>query len=102
MATIAGPFNGLPPAGASSAAYNIAAAGPIKATPGRLYTLVCIAAGTITLNDSATTGAAAAANEIFPAALAMTAGQVINLNGWPCGVGITASVVTGTFALAFS
>jgi hypothetical protein len=88
-------------AGGASSAINITSAQVIKAGPGVCVKLVCIAAGTIALNDSLTVAAAAATNNFFPSALAMTAGQAIELN-WPCGVGIVASVVTGIFSLAFS
>jgi hypothetical protein len=61
-------------------------------------------AGTLTLNDAASTGAASAANQIasFPAA-SLTAGKVIPIN-WPCAAGITASSVPagGVFSLSFT
>jgi len=102
-ATIVGPVEnislGLP--GGISAAINLTSAQVIKAIPGVCVKVVCVAAGTLALNDCATTGAAAATNNFFPLALSMTAGQVLELN-WPCSAGIVASVVTGTFSIAFS
>lgn len=99
-ATIVSPVNvasGLP--GGISSAINITAAQVIKAKPGLCVRLTCIVAGSVTLNDCATTGAAAATNEFFTGAL--TAGATVELN-WPCGTGIVASAVTGNFSLAFS
>jgi hypothetical protein len=43
---------------------NIGAVTQVKVGPGKLVTLVVNAGGTATLNDAATTGAAAAANQI--------------------------------------
>lgn len=43
---------------------NITAAAVVKVGPGKLVTLVVNAGGTATVNDAATTGAAAAANQI--------------------------------------
>jgi hypothetical protein len=101
-ATIVGPIGASPGlAGGVSAANNLTSAQVIKALPGVCVRIICIAAGTLTLNDCATTGAAAATNEFFPAALACTAGQIFELD-WPCSAGIVASVVTGTFSVAFS
>lgn len=97
--SVPGVAPGLP--GGVSSAINITAAQVIKAKPGVLATLVCVVAGSITLNDSATTGGAGATNEFYTNA-SMTAGQVVPLN-WPCFAGITASVVTtGTFSISFS
>lgn len=90
---------GLP--GGIGSALNITAAETIKASPGICNKLVCEVAGTITLNDAASTGASDAANEIYTGA--MTAGQVLPLD-WPCFAGITVSAVTGggQFSLSFS
>lgn len=100
-ATIVGPVSASPglPGGASSA-INITGAQVIKGRPGLCVRLTCITAGTPTLNDAATTGAAAASNEFFSGAL--TAGQVVPLN-WPCAAGIVVSAVSaGVFSIAFS
>lgn len=89
---------GLP--GGSSSALNVTAAGVIKASPGILALVSCIAAGTITINDSASTGGDTTGNEIFT--MAMTVGQVVPVN-FPCFNGITVSAVSaGQFALSFS
>lgn len=101
-ANIVGPVQGIAPGlpGGVSAAYDVAAAGVIKNAPGVLVRISCITAGSITLNDSATTGGAALTNEIFSGSL--TAGQVVELD-WPCAAGITVSAVTSAVvALAFS
>ena len=107
-ATIVGPVtagganlaisSGLP--GGVSAAINLTSAQVIKGAPGICVRISCLTAGTLTLNDCTTTGAAAATNAFFSKALA--AGEVIELD-WPCSLGIVASVVT-TFvgAIAFS
>jgi len=106
-ATIVGPLNiapGLP--GAVSAAINITAAQVIKAAPGILATLLCVApgsAGSVVLNDCTTTGAAAATNEILAKSFsALAAGQVVTLR-WPCAAGIVVSSVptAGAFSIAF-
>jgi hypothetical protein len=89
---------GLP--GGNSAGLDLTSAQVLKAAPGVCVLVVCIIAGTLTLNDCATTGAAATANQFFVGAL--TAGQVVALN-WPCGTGIVASAVSaGQFAVSFS
>lgn len=88
--------------GGTSSALNITAAAVVKATPGRIAKIVVIAPGTtsgaFTLNDCATTGAAAASNEIYTMAYnaaANVAGAVIDLD-WPCAVGIVVSAVPGS------
>ena len=87
--------------GETKSALNQTAAAVIKATPGRLAKIIIVAPGTtsgaFTFNDCATTGAAAAANEIFTIAYNATAnvaGAVITLD-WPCLVGIVLSAVPG-------
>lgn len=87
--------------GGVSRTLNMTAAAVIKATPGRLARIVVIAPGTTsgawTLNDCATTGAAAAANVIYTMAYNATAnvaGAVITLD-WPCTTGIVLSAVPG-------
>lgn len=87
--------------GGNTPAYNLTAAAVIKATPGRLCRIVVSAPGTtsgaFTFNDCATTGAAAAANQIFTIAYNATAnvaGAVFTLD-WPCNTGIVLSAVPG-------
>ncbi|KWN80868.1 hypothetical protein WM24_23835 [Burkholderia ubonensis] len=72
--------------------YNITAAAVVKATPGRLVRINVVVAGSAagTANDCATTGAAAAANEI--AVIPNTVGTYYL--DWPCATGIV--VVPGT------
>lgn len=97
-ATVVGPVVApLGQPGGVSAAYDIAAATVIASGPA----LACQVAGSITLNDSATTGGAAITNQII--AVTMTAGQVIPLN-FPCASGIVASSVTGggVFSCSFN
>ncbi len=99
--TLVGPLSSLSPglAGGISAAYDIAAAAVIKSSQGVCVRASCQTAGTLTLNDAATTGAAAITNQFFT--LAMTAGQVVELD-WPCASGIVASGASGVFAVAFT
>ena len=99
--TLVGPVHvsaGLP--GGASAARQVNAATVIKGAPGILVRIVVITAGSITVNDAATTGAASAANQIFSGSV--SAGQVIELD-WPCGTGIVVSAVTtAVVAIAYS
>jgi hypothetical protein len=99
-------------AGGSSSALNVTAATVVKATPGRLAKIIIIApgstSGAFTINDSATTAGASAANEIFTLAYNATAnvaGAIFNLD-WPCANGITVSAVPGggspVLALSFT
>lgn len=79
---------------------NITAAVVVKATGGHLGKIVVSAPGTtsgaLTLNDCATTGAAAAANQILSIPFAdLTAGQVIDLSGFPFKTGLVVSAVPG-------
>ena len=87
--------------GGSSSSLNLTGAAAIKASAGRLKKIVIIApgstSGAFTFNDCATTGTAAAGNEIFTLPYNATnnvAGTVINLD-WPCANGITLSAVPG-------
>jgi hypothetical protein len=101
-ATVVGPVQGIAPGlpGGLSAAYNVTAPGVIKSAPGVLVRVSCITAGSVTLNDSATTGGAAITNEIWAGSL--TAGQVLEFD-WPCAAGIVVSAVTtAVVAIAFS
>lgn len=108
MATPVGPITaspGLP--GGVSASLNVTAAGVVKPTAGVLARILVNApgsAGNLTLNDVATTGAAAAANQILTIAFgSLTVGQVISLE-WPCGTGIVVSSVPtgGAVSISFS
>src|ERR1700693_2787913 len=96
-----------PQPGGNATVLNITAPAVLKASPGTLVRIVVSAigsAGALTLNDAATTGAAAQANAILsiPSG-SLTAGQVIPLE-WPCATGIVVSAVPtgGVFAAAFS
>jgi hypothetical protein len=84
--------------GGISSALNLAAgARVVKASPGRICTLVITTvgtAGTLAVNDAATTGAAATSNLIYSAANTLAAGTVVNLS-FPCLVGIVVTVPTG-------
>ena len=96
--------------GGNASKLNITAAVVVKATPGRLSRIVVVApgstSGALTVNDCATTGAAAASNVVCSVPYgSLTAGQVIDLD-FPCAVGIVVSAVPGAgspvFAVAYS
>ena len=87
--------------GGVSSSLNLIAAGVIKGTPGRIARIIIVApgssSGAFTLNDCATIGTVAAANEIWSLPVASAdniAGAVFNLQ-WPCSVGIVLSAVPG-------
>lgn len=86
---------GLP--GGTSTALAITAAQQIKGAPGLLFTILCIAAGTLTLLDSTTNSG----TELYVTP-SMTAGQTISLYGFPFANGLYVSAVTGTFNLSFT
>jgi hypothetical protein len=87
---------GLP--GGQSNAENITAAQQIKGSPGLLFTVVCLVAGTLTLLDS-TTGT----GQTLWISPSMTVGQVIPLYGFPFANGLYVSAVSGgTFNLSFT
>lgn len=93
--------------GGEKSALNQSAAAVIKATPGRVAKLVVITAGSggnFTLNDCATTGAAATSNEIFTCAGTTTAGTTFAID-WPCLTGIVLSAIgtsTGVCAISYT
>lgn len=95
--------------GGSSSALNVTAAAVIKATAGKLAKIVVVVApttsGALTVNDVATVGGAATANEVFSIPFgSLTAGQVITLD-WPCATGIVVSAVGGgtpQYSVSFS
>lgn len=97
MTTLAGPFLNLPlgSPGGISVAYGIAAAGSIIVKPCVLFTLASITGTAITILDGE------GGNEVC-ALSGITAGALVPLYGWPCGVGVYVSAITGTFNLAFS
>lgn len=84
-------------------AFAISAAGVIKASPGVLYRVTVITAGSggsLTLNDCATTAAATASNEIITVPNAtLTVGYVLWID-WPCLSGIVVSAVPTSSTLA--
>lgn len=87
--------------GGNSSSLNITAAKAVKATPGTLVRISVVVAGSAagSANDCATTGAAAAANEIC--SIPTTVG-VIELQ-WPCAVGIVIAPGTGqTVSVSYS
>lgn len=95
------PATPLPTATGFSSTLNITVATVIKAAPGRMVRISVIVAGSAvgSVNDVATTGAAAVGNQIWviPNAVGMTTIE------WPCLVGIVVVPGTGqTLAVSFS
>jgi|HubBroStandDraft_4_1064222.scaffolds.fasta_scaffold41602_3 hypothetical protein len=92
--------------GGNNAALNVTATGVVKATPGVVFRIIptTVGTGTLTLNNSATTGAAATANIIdsIPAA-SMTAGVPITLEA-PFTNGLVVSAITsgGVFTITYN
>ena len=85
MPTDVGTFNPMTPLEGRLSTLNITAATVVKATPGRLFKVSVIVAGAAgTINDCATTGVAAASNQVgtTPAAVGTT-----DFN-WPMQAGI--------------
>lgn len=102
MATLVGPVTvsaGLP--GGNRAALNVTAATVLKSAAGICVSVSVVVAGSAagTVNDVATTGGAAAANQF---------GTIPNAVGtydfnWPCGTGITIVPGAGqTLAVSFT
>jgi len=87
----------VPAAVPTGSALGVSEAGQIKDRPGRLWDIVCLAAGSITLLD----GTAGSAATLLPT-LQMTAGQVVSLHGFPFFSGLYVSAVTGEFNLSFA
>ena len=91
--------------GGTDSALNLTGTTVIKNSAGRLARVTVIAsntAGDAVFNDCATTGAAAAANQILIVPQNTAKGTVIYVN-WPCNAGIVLSALGGgTFAAAFS
>jgi hypothetical protein len=88
------------PAGSSNR-YNITSATLVKASAGRVVRVSVIVAGSTagTVNDCATTGAAAASNQV--ATIPATVG-VLSLD-WPCATGLVLVPGTGqTLAVSYS
>lgn len=108
---LAGGNDGLTPAGmfqtrgGALSKLNLSTAQVIKASKGRIARLIVLTAGsggTLTLNDAATTGTAAAANAFYSVAGTLAAGTVVDLD-WPCATGIVVSAVpTGAPVFAIS
>lgn len=82
--------------GGISSSLDVTTTGVIKASSGCIYRIISIAegsGGSLTLNDTTTTGGASAANEFFTIAYTgLTVGTVIFL-AWPCQNGIVISAV---------
>lgn len=75
---------------------SVTAAAVIKAVPGLLATVIVDVAGSggaLTLNDCATTGAAASGNQIASIANANIVAGVPYSFFWPCKTGIVVSAV---------
>jgi hypothetical protein len=83
-------------ASAAKSALNVTAAAVIKAGAGRLAKVIIVvvgSAGSLTLNDCATTGAAAAGNQIITVPFgSLTVGQVLALDV-PITTGLVISAI---------
>lgn len=92
MATDVGTLNPMTPLSGRLSTLNITGATVIKATPGRVFKVSVIVGGSAagTINDVATTAAAASTNQI---GTAPTTVGTTDFN-WPCAAGIV--VVPGT------
>lgn len=94
---------GLP--GGINEALDVTAPAVIKATPGilvRVQVLVAGSAGNLTINDCATLGAAAVANEIASipfGSLSLIQPLVLE---WPCATGIVLSAIPTGGAVSIS
>lgn len=90
--------NAIPQGGKSK--LNLTAATVIKATPGTVlaFAVEVAGSGTGTINDCATVGAVAAANQVC--VLPETVG--VTVMGWPCTTGIVVTPGTGqTIAVSY-
>jgi hypothetical protein len=83
--------------GGTGSALGVSAVEQIKDAPGKLWQIVCVAPGTITMLD----GTSGSGTTLYESA-SMTAGQTINLGGFPFFTGLYVSAVTGTFNLSFT
>lgn len=86
---------------------SVTAAAVIKATHGFIATVIVDnvgSGGALTLNDCATTGAAASGNQIASIAQASLVAGVPYTFNWPCKTGIVISAVPtgGTVRISFS
>jgi hypothetical protein len=80
---------------------NLTAPGVISAIPGTVISILCLAPGSITLNNCATVAAASGGNQISGTPATLVAGQVLPLNS-SAAIGIVASAVTGAFNVMIS
>src|SRR5690242_6057639 len=95
-ATISWDLN-VPATSPTGSALGITEVEQVKTGQGKLWTVICVAAGSLTLLDG--TGGSGAT--LLPA-VQMTAGQVLPLDGFPFFSGLYASAVTGEFNLSFT
>lgn len=87
----------VPETSPTGSALGITEVSQVKKGPGRLFTIICVAAGAITLLD----GSGGNGETLLPA-VQMTAGQVLPLDGFPFFDGLYVSAVTGEFNLSFT
>lgn len=88
-----------------AAKYNITAPTVIIASKGRLVQIAVVVAGSAagTANDCATTGAAAASNQICAIPNTISAAAPVLSIDWPCATGIVVVPGTGqTLAVTYS
>jgi hypothetical protein len=93
--------------GGNSSTLDVTAAAVIKASPGvlfRIFVVVAGSAGSLTINDLATTSGGAAANQIITIPFgSLTVGQVITLEAATAtGIAVTAVTTGGQFTITWS
>lgn len=75
---------------------NLTAPAVLSPTPGTVISILCLAPGSITLNNCATLAAATGGNQISGTPATLIAGQLLPLNS-SASIGVVASAVTGAF-----
>ncbi len=83
--------------GGCASALSINEPEQLKNSGGKVWTIVCVASGTITLLD----GTSGSGETLLPQ-VTMTSGQVLPLFGFPFFDGLYASAVTGLFNISLT
>ena len=83
--------------GATGSALALAEPEQIKNAAGKLWHIVCVLPGSLTLLD----GNSGEGETLLPPTM-MIAGQIMSFDGFPFFTGLYASEVTGTFNLSFA
>lgn len=99
-ATITRPTGAPVAPGGNASALNLTAAQVVKLGAGTITSVIPLASGTLTLNDCAIVGDAAAANQIYSAAV--TAGVPVPFYLFPFFTGLVVSATPAQISIAFS